>query len=180
MEVTLEITDECPHECDYCSTDAGPVRKHILNYSDVQTFLARNFKMKSKVPSRINISGGEPLSHPQFYEILNLCKSYTDNVWVYTNAFTQIMYNPDIVKEVRVEANVCIVPGRSVYIPKNADKVHLLQLVKQGRAKDMEPGKFHASGNLTEVNGCGSCADCEHMLLQADNKIVQAPCKKDY
>lgn len=176
MEVTIEITDYCPNNCVYCSTNAGSVRANILGYNEIRDFLSPKHQV-----DRINISGGEPLSHPQFYSILELCKEYTDNVWVYTNAITHLMYNTDIVKEIKIEANVCLTPGKEVYIPKNADKVHLLQLVTQGRAKNMEPAKFHTSGNLRVVDDCDhDCGTCKHTLLQADRKIVEAPCKKNY
>jgi len=179
MEVTIEITDYCPNECDYCSTNAGPIRKNIIGRNEISIFLDRIFTEAGI--TRINISGGEPLSHPDFYGILNLCKSYTENVWVYTNALTQIIYNSDIISEIKVEANVCLIPGRLVCIPKNVDKIHLLQLVKQGRAKDMEPGKFHVSSNIEKADDCDhDCDNCQHVLLQADRKIVEAPCKKNY
>lgn len=177
MEVTIEITDYCPNNCDYCSTNAGLKGEQKLTFDDVETFL-EEVKLKSGPIKRINISGGEPLSHPDFYRILNLCKEVAClNVWVYTNAITQLIYNADIIDEVKVEANVCLVPGKKSYIPKNADKVHLLQLVPQGRAKDMKPAKFHVSGNII---GEHKCAECNHRLLQANGKIMDAPCKKDY
>jgi len=131
--------------------------------------------------TRINISGGEPLSHPFFITILQLCETYTPNVWVYTNALKQIMYNTDVVKEIRVEANVCLTPGKEVYIPKNADKVHLLQLIPQGRAKDMKPANIAVSSNLIpEKKAEHDCAHCGHVLLQANRKVVESPCKKCY
>lgn len=173
MEVTVEITDYCPNECDYCSTNAEPIRKNILGRKEIESFLNT-----IDVIDRINISGGEPLSHPDFYGILELCNSYTNNVWVYTNAIKQIIYNTDIIKEIKVEANACLIPGRSVYIPENADKVHLLQLVKQGRAKDMAPANIKVSGNIPR-NDC-SCDNCNHFVLQANRKAVLAPCRKDY
>lgn len=176
MEVTIEITDHCPNHCDYCSTEAAPGKSKHVHPADIEFFLTNVIESGKRI-SRINISGGEPLSHPNFYVILQLCKTFTDDVWVYTNAITQILYNTDIVKEIKVEANACLVPGRNVYIPKNVDKVHLLQLVPQGRAKDMRPAKFHVSGNII---GEHKCAECNHMLLQADGKIMEAPCKKDY
>lgn len=178
MEVTLEITDYCPNECDYCSTNAGKIRKHIVGYGEVKNFLAKDFRIKNKAVDRINISGGEPLSHPQFYSILQLCYEYTDNVWVYTNALTQIIYNSDIIREIKVDANVCLTPGRDVYIPETANKVHLLQLVKQGRAKNMEPANIGISANVPRSD-C-SCDNCEHIILQADRQVVGPPCEKKY
>jgi len=176
MEVTLEITDYCPNACEYCSTNASPSKRHMLDYNEIATHLI-NLEESGKRIDRINISGGEPLAHPEFYRILRLSYNYTDNVWVYTNAIRQLIYNTTILSEVKVEANVCLVPGKEAYIPKNADKVHLLQLVPQGRAKDMKPVKFHASGNII---GEHRCAECNHSLLQADGQTMSAPCKKDY
>lgn len=176
MEVTVEITDYCPNECDYCSTYASRRGYLKVSQKEVNEFLNK-VSFENEI-TRINISGGEPLSHPDFYEIFCLCKSYTKDVWVYTNAITQIMYNTDIVKEIKVEANVCLTPGREVYIPKNVDKVHLLQLVKQGRAKDMVPANIKVSGNIPR-NDC-SCDNCKHLVLQANRKSVLAPCRKDY
>lgn len=173
MEITLEITNYCPNSCEYCSTDASPGGEKTLMFEEIQAYLKN---IKDPI-DRINISGGEPLSHPEFYRILQLAYTYTDNVWVYTNAIRQLLYNTTVLDEVKVEANVCLMPGEKVYIPEKADKVHLLQLVPQGRAKNIKPANFHVSGNII---GEHKCAECKHSLLQADGKIVEAPCKKEY
>ena len=172
MEYTIEITAYCPCWCSYCSTRASTDGKH-LGYAYIKEFL-ESFDIKTE--DRINISGGEPLAHPDFYLILKLCEEYTKDVWVYTNALSKIRYNSSVVGDIRVEAKVCLVPGDKVYIPKNADKVHLLQLGPQGRAENMEPADIHVSGNC--VNDCESCG--HRALLQADGRIVSAPCKKEY
>lgn len=174
MEVTIEITKYCPNDCEYCSTNASEDGEH-LSFFDIEAFLA-DIWVDTKI-TRINISGGEPLAHPDFYKILQTCYGFTDNVWVYTNALKKIIYNVDVVDEIEVHANVCLVPGKRVYLPKNVDKVHLLKLIPQGRAEDMNAGNFQVSGNL---KGCNACSDCEHVLLQADGKVMEAPCKKDY
>ena len=172
MEYTIEITTYCPNHCDYCSTNAGDARDvdHHLRIESIKEFL------EDVTPQdRINISGGEPLAHPQFWTILQHCKSITSDVWVYTNAIEKMRYNTSILKEVTVEANVCLAPGEKIYIPEKASKVHLLQLVPTGRAKDMKPANIHVSGNIR--NGCQGC---NHLVLQADRQIVAAPCKKNY
>jgi len=171
MEITIEITKYCPNDCEYCSTNASLEGEHI-SFDEINNFLMVQLNI-----DRINISGGEPLAHPDFYKILQLCYTYTDDVWVYTNALKKIIYNTDVIEEIEVHANVCLVPGENVYLPKNVDKVHLLKLIPQGRAENMDAGNFHVSGNL---RGCNACAECKHLLLQADGKIMEAPCKKDY
>ena len=165
-EFTVEITTFCPNECDYCSTNASKNGNH-LEYEKIKQFLS-----DVSCCDRINISGGEPLAHPRFWDILQLCKSITPDVWVYTNALNQIRYNSDVIHEVTVEANVCLVPGKVAYIPQSASLVHLLHLIPQGRAKNMQPIKSHLSG-------C-NCSYCDHLVLQADGQIVNGPCKKQY
>jgi hypothetical protein len=171
MELTIEITQYCDKNCGYCSTNATPAGKH-LDFATIKDFLHTH---KGNI-DRINISGGEPLAHPEFYEILYYCRLFTENVWVYTNALDRIIYNTSVIKEIEVEANVCLTPGEYVYLPARAQKTHLLQLVKQGKAKDMDIGNYHVSSNIT---GCG-CDKCNHAVLQANGKIVSAPCKKEY
>lgn len=173
MEVTIEITRFCPHNCDYCSTGAGPNGEHAP-FQMIETFLKGQ-----KNVTRINISGGEPLAHPDFYRILMLCYSITDDVRVYTNSIKHLLFNPDIVKEIGVEANVCVVAGREIYIPKNVDRVHLLKLVHHGRAKNLPKQEITVSYNF-EKDCEHSCDNCKNILLQADGKVVDSPCKKDY
>jgi len=173
MELTIEITQYCENDCDYCSTNASVDGKH-LSFEVIRNFLIAYDESGSI--DRINISGGEPLSHPEFYNILDYCRTFTGEVWVYTNALDKIIYNTDVIEEIEVEANVCLVPGKHVYLPRRASKTHLLQLVPQGKAKDMEIGNYHVSRNINGHN----CYKCDHALLQANGKIVSAPCKKEY
>jgi organic radical activating enzyme len=128
--------------------------------------------------TRINISGGEPLSHPDFYRIIKRCYEITDDVWVYTNMIRQLRYNADMVKEVIVEANVCLVPGTFKYIPLNSP-VRLLPMVSTGRAKDLPTNKVYASNSFYR-DETHNCEECGNILLQADGQIVESPCKKRY
>ena len=76
-EYTIEITQYCPHNCNYCSTNATENGMHI----DIETIKQFLYNYNSILTTdRINISGGEPLSHPKFYEILQLCKQLTPDV----------------------------------------------------------------------------------------------------
>ena len=172
VEVTVEITQYCPYECKYCSSNASPKGKH-LKKGRILLFLK-----DLKNVTRINISGGEPLSHPDFYEILEKCYEITPKVWVYSNVIKNLIFNSDIIEEVNVEANTVVVPGETIYIPKKVDKVHLLKLVHQGRAKNLPKTEVKVSSNFKDCTR--SCNECSHLLLQADGQIVQAPCTKKY
>ncbi len=172
-EVLLEITKKCKHSCSYCSTDASPNGKH-KSFKKIKAELDSVEEIKT-----INISGGEPLYHPRIGDIIDYCFSLTDDVWLYTNHIRNIRYNSDIVKEIKVHANVCIVPGQSSYIPKNVEQVHLQKLIHTGRAKDLPETKISVSRNF-EMDSTHDCEDCKNIVFQADGKVVQAPCKKEY
>lgn len=176
VEVTIEITQYCPNNCDYCSSNASTIGQY-LDMSRIFKFLVG--VMNKATIDRINISGGEPLSHPDFYDILTFCYNITDNVWVYTNAIKNIIFNADILDEVNVEANLCLVGGKWVHIPRKVDRLHILKLIHQGRAKNLPRQNITVSSNFfKECNK--DCNKCKHILLQADGQIVTAPCKKRY
>ena len=172
-EVTIEITQFCEEHCDYCSSDASPQGEHL----DLDTII----KFVDAVDNihRINISGGEPLAHPDFYKILQHCKEKTDDVRVYTNALEHIIFNSDVIQGITLEANVVIVPGREVFIPETVARVHLLKLVHHGRAEHLPKTFITTSQNFNEGIS-RDCAHCNNILLQADGEIVQSPCKKNY
>jgi organic radical activating enzyme len=176
FEITLEITQYCPRECSYCSSNASSTGKH-LSKNIILSFLEAASAMYNI--KRINISGGEPLSHPNFYEILQGCKHYTKNVFVYTNAINNIIFNTDVIQEMNVEANVCLHLGE-IYIPKSARKIHLLKMIPQGRAKEVDIPNISISSNLNRQDIVGDCHKCNHILLQADGMVSEAPCKKEY
>ena len=173
-EVLLEITKKCKESCSYCSTDSSPDGEH-KPFEDIIKELDSVKDIRT-----INISGGEPLYHPQIGEIIDHCLSITDDVWVYTNKIRQLRFNSDIVKEVKVHANVCIVPGESVYIPENVEQVHLLKLMHIGRGENI-PVKtsFTVSCNF-ETDPSHDCDNCNNIVFQANGKVVKSPCMKKY
>jgi len=162
-EVTIEITDYCPNECPYCSSNAGPDGKNFLSIADIHNFL------KGNVYDRINISGGEPIAHLHFYDILQMCKAHvtprTGFVAVYTNEFDCIMFNANIKSGVRVEANVPLLP--------NTDKVHVLKMVEQGL--EAKRPDIHYSCNWKKEE----CKGCENKVLKPDGTIGNNPCTKN-
>jgi molybdenum cofactor biosynthesis enzyme MoaA len=172
-EVLLEITKKCKEQCPYCSTDSSPDGDH-KPFGDIVRELDSVENIRT-----INISGGEPLYHPQIGEIIDHCLSITEDVWIYTNLIKQLRFNSDIVKEVKVHANVCVVPGESVYIPENVDQVHLLKLKHTGRGKDLPETKITVSHNF-ETDSTHDCENCKNIVFQADGKVVESPCKKNY
>lgn len=157
-EVTFEITHYCPHDCPYCSSRAFDDRSKavLLTLSDIKRAL------KGKHYDRINLSGGEPVSHPQFYDILMLCYEHADDVPVYTNAFGHLRYNANVREGIYVEANLTVLP--------ETDKINILRRVKQGREADRP--QVHISRNFRQ-----SCA-CDHRVMIPSGEWVMTPCNK--
>ena len=101
-EITFEITDFCEEGCKYCSSNANRFKDYakFLSIKIIRDFLVgQHFKI-------IHISGGEPLAHPQFYEILRICKEHADDVVVHTNALTHICFNANVIDNIYIEANI--------------------------------------------------------------------------
>jgi len=114
---------------------------------------------------RIIISGGEPLAHPAIYTIIDYCKAHTDDVVLYSNAITHLVYNQSVIDGVYLEANITVLP--------EVDKVHVLKRVKQGRENNRP--EVHLSKNFSE-----DCS-CEHKVIRPDGQIGKQPCNKwDY
>ena len=179
-ELTIEITNYCPYSCPFCSSNASPKGEH-LDFETIHSFIMehvnklRNDIKKPMFLDRINISGGEPLAHPDFYKILQLCKKSAYKVHVYTNEIEYLEYNTHVLKEVQVSGNVCIIPGKDVYIPKGIFQVKLLKFISQGRGKKIKNVRVTVSRNLKE-----ECErNCGNLTLLANGEVVPAPCRKE-
>lgn len=88
----IEITSRCNLKCLHCYNDSGLLKKEI----DFLTFKKLIDEFSDKQPN-ITISGGEPLTHPQIWEMLNYCKNKVsrDSVMI-TNA---TLITKDIAKQ---------------------------------------------------------------------------------
>lgn len=157
-EITFEITNYCPHNCLYCSSNATSDRARAiyLRLGKIRSIL------DGKHYEHIILSGGEPLAHPHIFDILALCREHSDDVVIYSNAITHLIYNPSIIDGIYLEANLTILP--------EVDEIHILRRVKQG--KEANRPEVHLSRNFTE-----DCS-CEHRVVRPDGKISRHPCDK--
>ena len=160
IEVTIELTNYCLHECKYCSSKTTKFHSEA-KFIKVQEVI--DFLETFETIDRINLSGGEPISHPKFYNILLICREFSRDVVVYTNALTHIRYNANVIDGIYVEANLTMLP--------DVKKLHILKRVKQGREKTRPEVKF--SRNFTV-----DCL-CDHKILRPDNSISKTPCNKN-
>lgn len=158
-EITIELTNYCPHNCKYCSSMSTNKRYKAL-------WIEPSIVIKilgNKQFEHIIISGGEPLAHPDFYDILEICKQHTKDVIVYSNAINHIAYNSSVIDGIYVEAKVTV--------NKFTNKIGILKRIEQGKEAIRPEVTF--SRNYDD-----NCIDCNHIVIRPDGQMSSSPCNK--
>ncbi len=70
----VEVSDRCNLECPICYAESSPKRQTDKSLKEIE-FLLDSIVANEQNPDIVQISGGEPTIHPQFFEILDLAKS---------------------------------------------------------------------------------------------------------
>lgn len=69
----IEITDQCNLRCPICYADSGPHRPGFRSMAEIERMLDAVVANEGE-PDVVQISGGEPTLHPQFFDILDAAK----------------------------------------------------------------------------------------------------------
>lgn len=69
----VEVTDNCNLKCPICYAESGPERTFHRSLKQIEQMLDRAVLNEGE-PAVIQLSGGEPTMHPEFFEILELIK----------------------------------------------------------------------------------------------------------
>lgn len=106
----LEITDSCNLSCPTCFANSCPEKSNHLSLEQIEKMLDLAVANEIK-PSVVQISGGEPTIHPQFFEILKMAKARPiQHLLINTNGIK-------IAKEVGfAERLLDMLPGFEVYL----------------------------------------------------------------
>ena len=70
----LEICDACNLRCPICYAESGPARQQYRSLDHVQTLIDAVVSNEGE-PDVVQISGGEPTLHPEFFAILDRAKA---------------------------------------------------------------------------------------------------------
>ncbi len=70
----IEITDRCNLECPICYADSSPKSGNHRTMEEIEFMLDSLVKNEGE-PDVVQLSGGEPTIHPQFFDIVELAKS---------------------------------------------------------------------------------------------------------
>ncbi|ABF41135.1 Fe-S protein, radical SAM family [Candidatus Koribacter versatilis Ellin345] len=70
----IEICDHCNLSCPICYAESGPSRQSYRSLAQIEKMLDAVVRNELH-PDVVQISGGEPTIHPQFFEVLDLAKA---------------------------------------------------------------------------------------------------------
>jgi len=70
----VEIADYCNLRCPICYAGSGPDRPHFRSLAEIDAMLDAVVRNEGE-PDVVQISGGEPCEHPDFFRVLDLAKT---------------------------------------------------------------------------------------------------------
>ena len=73
--IDIKITDYCEQSCDFCYQDSGKKGAHAP-FEHIRGLITGLLHSGRDRPFEIAFGGGEPTSHPQFADILQLCHEW--------------------------------------------------------------------------------------------------------
>jgi uncharacterized radical SAM superfamily Fe-S cluster-containing enzyme len=69
----VEICDACNLRCPVCYAESGPERQEFRSLEEIERMLNAVVRNETR-PDIVQISGGEPTLHPEFFKVLDLAK----------------------------------------------------------------------------------------------------------
>lgn len=82
--VTMELTDKCNYFCKHCYRSSAPSCSTQLSFEVIKSFLGDFHEHGGVV---VELTGGEPMLHPDFFEIVKWCNERFSLVGVLTNGY---------------------------------------------------------------------------------------------
>lgn len=139
----LEVTDRCNLTCPTCYAGSSPTYGRHRTLEEVKTMLDTIVK-NEKEPDVVQISGGEPTIHPNFFEILDYAKSLPiKHIMVNTNGI-KIAKDKAFVKRLKT-----YVPDFEIYLQFDSFNDDVLQQMRGAKLSEI---RKQALANLNEVN----------------------------
>ncbi|MGI9544904.1 MAG: radical SAM protein [Cyclobacteriaceae bacterium] len=139
----LEVTDRCNLTCPTCYAESSPRHGRHRTLEEIEAMLDIIVANEGQ-PDVVQISGGEPTVHPQFFEILDLAK---------TKPIKHLMLNTNgirIAKDLAfVEKLATYQPDFEIYLQFDSFKAEALN---QLRGEDLTAVRGQAIDHLNQAN----------------------------
>ena len=84
-EITIELTQQCPNSCLYCSSLSSPSKKTFLQVEQIEKAIDDAVELGTR---SISLSGGEPFLYSGFLRIINYIYKKGVECYVYTSGIT--------------------------------------------------------------------------------------------
>lgn len=139
----VEITDRCNLTCPTCYAGSSPTHGRHRTLDEVKAMLDTIVE-NERNPDVVQISGGEPTLHPQFFEILDYAKSLPiRHLMLNTNGIV-IAKDFDFAKRLSTYA-----PGFEIYLQFDSLKKEVLETM---RGANLVSIREQALAHLNELN----------------------------
>lgn len=127
----VEVCDECNLACPVCYAASGPGRGAVRPLAQVERMLDAVVRNEGS-PDVVQISGGEPTIHPEFFGILDAAKRRPiRHLMVNTNG-VRIAKDPDFAARL-----ASYMPGFEVYLQYDSADEHALRTLRGADLRDV-------------------------------------------
>lgn len=139
----VEVTDRCNLTCPTCYAGSSPTYGRHRTLEEVKTMIDTVVRNEGE-PDVLQISGGEPTLHPQFFEILDYAKTQPiKHIMVNTNGI-RIAKDEGFAKQL-----ASYMPDFEIYLQFDSFKPEVLQKI---RGKDLTDVRIKALEELNKYN----------------------------
>lgn len=139
----IEVTDRCNLTCPTCYAGSSPTYGRHRTLEEIKKMMDAVVR-NEKEPDVVQISGGEPTIHPQFFEILDYAKTLPiKHLMLNTNGI-RIAKEMDFVKRLKSYS-----PDFEIYLQFDSFENSVLRTL---RGADLRKIREQALANLNEVN----------------------------
>ncbi len=139
----IEITDRCNLTCPTCYAESSPTYGRHRTLEEIEHMMDVIVRNEGE-PDVVQLSGGEPTIHPQFWEIMDMAK---------TKPFRHLMLNTNGVRIANdkgfAEQLATYAPAFEVYLQFDSFRPEVL---KQLRGKDLTDVRKKAIDKLNALN----------------------------
>ena len=139
----VEVTDRCNLTCPTCYAGSSPTYGRHRTLDEIKKMMDAVVR-NEKEPDVVQISGGEPTIHPQFFEILDYAKTLPiKHLMLNTNGI-RIAKEKDFAEKLKTYA-----PDFEIYLQFDSFEDSVLRTL---RGADLTKIRQQALANLNEVN----------------------------
>lgn len=139
----VEVTDRCNLTCPTCYAESSPHHGRHRTLEEIERMLDLVVRNEGE-PDVVQISGGEPTVHPQFFDILDIAK---------TKPIRHLMLNTNGIRIAKdaafVEKLAGYMPDFEVYLQFDSLQPHVLETLRGENLLDV---RLRALENLNKFN----------------------------